>query len=91
MDRPVKFIGISQGKPDQFQDMAKSYDIKLNLIDDKSNIVHTYYNFTCDQCLKVVIIDKMQILRYDAAYVNLYMIEQIILRYCMQVPVRSNK
>jgi hypothetical protein len=89
--QPVKFFGISQGKPDQFLQAAKQYDLKVNLIDDKDNIVHTYFSFTCDQCIRVIIIDKTQTLRYDATYINLNMIEQIVLRYCKLVPERSNK
>jgi hypothetical protein len=87
---PIQFIGISQGKQNHFMKAAKQFDLKLNLINDENNILHTHYSFTCDRCIRVLITDRTQKLRYDATYINLNMIEEITLRYCAQLPDKEN-
>lgn len=73
---------ISASDPTEFESISKSYKSKFILINDASLQIHQTFDFECGQCLKFVIIDNEGILRFNASYVDLYMLEHVISRYC---------
>jgi hypothetical protein len=81
LKRKVAFYAVSTGEQSKFLNFSKKNNIKFSLINDSSGEIFKFYNFTCGECINIIIIDKKNILRYNAAYVDFYFIKEIIDRY----------
>jgi peroxiredoxin len=78
---PVHFVGISRGIPEKFKDIKKRYNLKLTLINDQKKSFLSFFSYACGSCMKVVILDKDGVVRYNASYIDLNFVTRVIERY----------
>lgn len=74
---------ISSSDPAEFEIASKTNRSSFILLNDISNKIHDVFEFDCGQCLKFIVIDSGKILRYNASYVDLYVLKQVLTRYCI--------
>ena len=79
--KKVDLVYISKGDPGIFKSLIDRYNIKFRFINDVDEKFSSVFDFTCGECNKIIIIDKENKIRYNASYIDLYFVNEIVNRY----------
>lgn len=77
----VKLIAISKGDRDDFSKLQSELHKNIEFINDRDNVVYKYFRQDCGECLKIILFDSTNNLRYLSSGYDPLFIREIILRY----------
>lgn len=81
IDDRVKLIGISSDKNEKFKELKNIYNNRLHLINDTETKLYKIFNYSCGNCIKIIIVDKNCIVRYLSSSFDTIFLREIIRRY----------
>ncbi|NIO49917.1 MAG: redoxin domain-containing protein [Candidatus Aminicenantes bacterium] len=81
IDDRVKLIGISSDKNEKFKELKNIYNNRLHLVNDTETKLYKIFNYSCGNCIKIIIIDKNCIVRYLSSSLDPIFLREIIRRY----------
>ena len=77
----IYFLGVSKGVDQEYQSAQKFQKFKLALINDSAENFIEIFKYACGKCMRVVILDREGIIRYNAGYISLNAVKEIVRRY----------
>lgn len=82
-DKPndISFQAISKSSSSKFFELDKIYAGRIIFINDEENIIHYYFNYSCGNCIKILLIDKKGVIRYITTSFDPFFLKEIIERY----------
>jgi len=84
-NEPIEFFAVSMNSDKKLIRSISQLNIKIPFINDTKNKFISLFNFECGACMKVVVFDKSGFIRFNASYINLPIVKEIIDRYLDKV------
>lgn len=83
--KPIRVFAISKGKEDLFTDLYRKYGLMFDIVNDQKGSLLKLFNPECSTCMKFIILDKHQSIRYISSGFDPAFLREIIQRYNKEI------
>lgn len=80
----VSIVGISKANHKDFDDILNKFKLRFFLVNDNKNDLSKQFQAGCENCLKIIVIDKSSRIRYLSSQFDSTFLREIIQRYASE-------